>query len=155
MKYNWKIPSFAKGIDPELAVKEFELIEETYGAITAENILKRASDTSSPLHELFEWNDTEAAIAYRKHQARQILNNIQVNVISDGEPKRIDVYEVVVRNNERQYKHVQDFTVQDVINLKNKILKDLTAIQNKMSFYAQFKTAIPKIEELTTLLQAV
>ncbi len=155
MKYNWKIPSFAKGIDPDLVVQEFEEIEKDLGSLTAENILKRAALNNSTLHSLFEWDDTAAAIEYRKSQARQIVNNIQVSVLSNGELKKIDVFEIVIRDNNKSYKHVNDFTVQTLINLKERTLKELLILKNKLSFYDQFRTVVPKIQELTDMLKAV
>lgn len=154
-KYNWKLPSFGKNIDADEAVKELEKIENIYGSLTAESILQASQDANSILHPLFVWDDSEAAILYRKHQARTILNNIQINVISDGEPKKIDVYEIVFRDEKKVYKHVQDFTTQDINNLKGRTLRDLNVLKNKLSFYQQFNEVIPKIEELTALLQAV
>lgn len=46
--------------------------------ITAEAVLERARPPESPLHPLFEWDDTEAAEKYRLYQARVIINEIKV-----------------------------------------------------------------------------
>ncbi len=40
------------------------------GQLTASGILKMAENESSPLHSIFEWDDTKAAREYRLYQAR-------------------------------------------------------------------------------------
>ena len=77
-KYEWRIGSFAKDIDPDLAVAELERIENVYGALTPENILEASKTEGAYLHKLFTWDDQKAANLYRLQQARQILNNIEI-----------------------------------------------------------------------------
>ncbi len=43
------------------------------GLLTAESVVEAAKDEASPLHALFEWDDTEAARLFRVQQARQTI----------------------------------------------------------------------------------
>lgn len=53
--------------------REVDRIYAKYGAVTAETLLSEAENPASPLHEFFEWNDSEAARQYRLAQARAML----------------------------------------------------------------------------------
>ena len=53
--------------------REVDRIYAKYGAVTAETLLSEAENPTSPLHEFFEWNDSEAARQYRLAQARAML----------------------------------------------------------------------------------
>ena len=50
------------------------------GELTAETVLEEAQKTSSPLHSLFEWDNTKAAREWRLQQARVIINYVKVKV---------------------------------------------------------------------------
>lgn len=47
------------------------------GPITASRIVEVAADPDHPLHSRFEWDDTEAARAYRLIQARNLIVRIR------------------------------------------------------------------------------
>ncbi len=49
------------------------LAEERDGVLTPEAVVDAARVKSCPLHKCFEWDDTEAAAAWRLHQARNLL----------------------------------------------------------------------------------
>lgn len=54
--------------------KELErLAKENNGILQPPAVVEAASKKSSPLHSYFEWNDSEAAHAYRLWQARQLI----------------------------------------------------------------------------------
>ncbi len=151
--YEWKMDSFAKGIKPNKAVKELERIENIFGFLTADNILKASTDEDALFHTLFTWDDTEAANLYRLQQARQILNNIEVNVIYDGNPVKIGAYEVVKKDNGRVYKNIETFTPVDVEQVRLQAIRDITILKNKLSFYNDFSKATKKLESAVSLLQ--
>jgi hypothetical protein len=145
-KYDWKLKSFAKGINPDLAVEELSRIENLYGSLTPENILKAAEPEDSVLHPLFEWSNDRAAELYRLQQARTILNNIEVVVVKDGQSRNISVYEVVNLGEGRTYKHIDALTTTDVEQIKKQTLQDLTRVKTKLSFYKDFEVTIKFID---------
>lgn len=56
------------------------LMKKNNDKLTANIIVDDAKSGSSPLHNLFEWDDTEAAIKYRERQARDLLISVRVLV---------------------------------------------------------------------------
>jgi hypothetical protein len=91
------------------------------------------------LHPIFEWDDNKAAYNYRLQQARNLLNNIQMTVISDGEPKELSVFEVTSVSD--GYKSIDTFTPDDIEYIKKNITKELTYLKSKLSLYKEFDKA--------------
>lgn len=50
------------------------------GFITAQTVLDEARAESSPLHEHFEWDDSEAAEQYRLVQARGLIRRYKITI---------------------------------------------------------------------------
>ena len=61
----------------------YDLVEEKDGILTPEQVLIDAKNDKSPLHDFFEWNDTEAAERWRMNQARYLLRSIHVVLKND------------------------------------------------------------------------
>ena len=135
--YAWKIASLAKGIPVEDAVKELDRIKSIYGSLTPENVLDASRLKTAVLHDLFNWDDAKAAEHYRLQQARTILNNIEVKVISDGQPKQIAVYEVIRDNSIQEYKSIQTMTISDITFIKQRTKQELTILKDKLSVYKE------------------
>lgn len=149
-EFNWIMKGLAKGIKPEDAANELSRIQNVYGKITPEVIVREASDKSSPLHSYFEWDDEKAGHRWRVQQARILLNNIQVKVVSDGEERRISVFEVT--NTSEGYKSIDTFTREDVEYVKTDIRSRLKALNEKMKSYNQFDRVR---EHVTAAIEAI
>lgn len=54
------------------------LARQAGGMITAEDVLHDAMDPTSPLHRHFEWDDSKAALEYRKEQARSLIQSVKI-----------------------------------------------------------------------------
>ena len=67
-----------------------QLAENSGGALSPEEVVRAARPASSPIHDQFEWDDTEAAKRYRLMQAGELLR-VSVEVI---EPDGCDPYVV-------------------------------------------------------------
>lgn len=75
-------------------------------ALTASGILEEAMDKNSPLHGLFEWDDTKAAHEYRLMQARQVARRYNITE-ADPAAKLVHVPAVIVDRGDKregQYK---------------------------------------------------
>jgi hypothetical protein len=59
------------------------LMKKNGGKLTADVIVEDAVGINSPLHNLFEWDDTEAARKYRERQARDLLVSVRVLIEED------------------------------------------------------------------------
>lgn len=144
MSYQWKIKGLYKGVEAEAAAAELERIQSIYGKITPDIIVREATDLSSPLHPCFEWDNDIAGDRYRLIQARTLLNNIQVVVLSDGESREISVYEVVSR--EEGYKSIDTFTSENIEYVRIEIKRQLHVLNNKLKLYNNFS----KVRDLIT-----
>lgn len=58
------------------------------GNITAEIIVEDAKRVSSPLHKVFEWDDTTEAHRWRLHKARLLLSNIEIEIVTSKTESR-------------------------------------------------------------------
>jgi hypothetical protein len=146
VKYQWKMKGLAKGLDADQVISELESVEKIYGQLNAENIVDYASNGGCTLAELFEWDDSKAAYQHRLQQARNVLNNLEVKVVSNGKEKNLPVYEVVVSNNERQYKDVTSLSVDEVEQVKTETKKQLQTLRSKLKAYEQFEETISQID---------
>jgi hypothetical protein len=57
------------------------IVEANNGVLNPRAVLERARDTASPLHEYFEWDDTEAAEAYRLAQVGALIRHVRFTVV--------------------------------------------------------------------------
>lgn len=62
-----------KGTDPLVVAELRRLFADNGGALTPEAIVEAARAEESALHDKFDWDDSEAAHAWRIHQARNLL----------------------------------------------------------------------------------
>ncbi len=154
-QYDWKMKWLSKGIPAEAAVKEMERILALHGVLTAQTVLAASTPPDALLHSLFEWEDTRAATQFRLQQAREIINNVQVIVISDGQTRKIDVYEVVNKGTDRTYKDIRMLSDDEILQVKDEILKDLNIVKSKLSLYQRFNSIIPKIQELVNEINTI
>jgi hypothetical protein len=74
------------GVITPSVIKEIVSVQKSQG-LTPYNLVAKARDKQSSLHNLFEWNDTEAGKKYRLFQATSIINYIEVEVKGDLFPR--------------------------------------------------------------------
>lgn len=139
-------------------MEELDSINESFGEINAKNIVACAKNKNSVLHGYFEWNDGVAAEKYRIAQARNLLNNIQVVVLSDGKEKLIKAYETVRRAAPHVPGSVKKFnmmTPADIERVKRIVMGDLRSCATRLSGHDHFDKGIKKINEAIEILQRV
>ena len=134
--YKWKLEGLGKGVDVALVVEELTRLQEVNRILTPEVVVRAAENSESVLHKLFEWDENKAAYNWRLQQARTILNNIEVTIITDGEPREIAVFEVTTRS--EGYKSVDTFTNEDVDFVRASILRQLNTMKSKLKTYKEF-----------------
>lgn len=62
----------------DLLREELAKLEDEEGRVTPEHVVEAASDVSHPLHDYFEWDDSEAARKFRIEQARHLIVRVRV-----------------------------------------------------------------------------
>lgn len=58
-------------------------LETERGHVTPTAIVEDAASSTSPLHPLFEWDDTIAAAKYRLYQARTVLQRLTITITTE------------------------------------------------------------------------
>jgi hypothetical protein len=153
---NFRLKSLLKGIAPEKAYAEVERIRSEYGEITAKILLDVSRNKDSVFHDYFNWNDADAAEKYRLRQARDLLKNIQVNIVSDGEARNVRVYEIVKRKDgEGIYKNIETLTSDDVEYVRQQVVKALMSYRNKLATYDQFKLSVKHLDNAISELEVL
>ena len=56
------------------------IARENNGLLMVDDVLDVAKDPTSVLHKHFQWDDDKAAEAWRKHQARQLIQKVTVTI---------------------------------------------------------------------------
>jgi hypothetical protein len=152
MVYQWKTPGLYK-ISPDVAAAELEECRNPDGVITPSDVVERAKSHDSPLHEIFEWNNTKAANKWRESQARTMIANIMtVMEINEGEEKRtvtVRAYPHINGDGEegRGYKPLK-------VVLENSQDKEYL-LQRAKAELASFQMKYRNLSELTSVLEAI
>ena len=65
------------------AEKKFleKLANQNNGILLVDDVIEAAKDKSCVLHHHFEWDDTEAAKAFRKEQARTLIQRCKITLV--------------------------------------------------------------------------
>ena len=81
-RYYFSVERLYGDLTAEVAAKELEKIQKKKGKILPEYVVEEAENENSPLHDVFEWDDTVAASRFRIQQARDLIRNIQVEIVT-------------------------------------------------------------------------
>lgn len=88
--YEWKDGArFQSGAldDAKQVGDHLELLrKECKGELTPRDVVNDARNPNSPLHSHFEWDDSEAAEAYRLQQARNLIRSVVAIYVDDERP---------------------------------------------------------------------
>ena len=137
MVYSWNKQSYS--ISAEIVGKEFRKIEKQYGTLTSENVLESAKSDDSPLHDIFEWDDTIAA------------NNLKCEVATDEEKTFVvRAYLNVSENKKGSFVNVQSaFENPDSRKLVlERALQELESFKNKYMELSELASVFDAIDLL-------
>jgi hypothetical protein len=67
-----------------IAEKLAQIAKRNGGRLTPDLVVSEARDPDSVLHNLFEWDDEEAAHQHRLFQARQIITSVRVVITTEN-----------------------------------------------------------------------
>jgi len=100
--YSWR-PGVRVPVPAAAAGAELDRLRRA-GPVTPAAVVDAARDPDSPLHPAFCWDDTAAAEAYRRDQARTLLHSIRVTVAGGaGGPPQVVYLSVSTREEGRAY----------------------------------------------------
>lgn len=69
---------------PRWQLAIIDLKKKRGALLKPEEVVQEARDPRSPLHPKFEWRDGKAAQKYRLWQARQLIEQVDVEIVSSG-----------------------------------------------------------------------
>lgn len=114
--------------------------------LTAKALVDANRPANAPLHGAFEWNDTKAAESWREHQARHIINCLEI-VTEEQEPVRA-YFSISVK--EPGYEHID--AILRHTDTRQKLLQtalvELTAFKRKYAQLDELCKVFEAIEEL-------
>ena len=143
-EYQWKAGARIKA-DPETVGRLFDRLDETVG-LNAENVLDSARDENSPIHNEFEWNDTDAAEMYRLSQARHLINCLTVKIIERDDAAPVRAYFKISDDNYEQTKNI--IKVEEKRrSLLEQALSELRTFQRKYSILKELAEVFAEIDK--------
>ena len=147
--------------NPQVIEALTRIAADNAGILRPETVVESARDEDSPLHDHFEWDDAEAAAAYRVRQARDMIRICvsYIDVSPDEKmPVRVFVSLTPDREEDGRGYRVTAQVMSDT-DLRRQLLAD--AKREMLSFKAKYQqltelaevfTAITKIAEDETVL---
>lgn len=96
--------------DDRIIAELSRIAEKNGGLLRPEDVVEEASDPRSPLHDQFDWDDTEAAQKWRLHQARNLIRIcvrfLEVPGSQEKVPCRVWVSLTTDRNSDGGYRPI-------------------------------------------------
>lgn len=100
MRYAW---NRARSVDAQVVGEMVAGLAEAHGGVCPPQALVEASRSpDAPLHRLFEWDDTVAASAHRRQQARMVVRELRVVEVTDEGEQHMQAFVHVIRMDEDQ-----------------------------------------------------
>lgn len=120
----------------------------------AAEVLEDAKDENSPIHEMFKWDDKEAAEKFRVLQASQLLSSlvIKVEIIRGNKTEEIEMpVRVVLKHGYKsggQHEHIKD-----ILNDRERrgmmiemAADELINIQRRFSYLKEFTRVFQEVD---------
>jgi putative cell wall-binding protein len=156
--YSW-IPGsrFGKNLNPTLIGAELEkLIASNHQKLVAENVVETAKNPANPLHPVFEWDDTKAAIAHRISQAQHLLRSVQVTIVTNKGQEITTRMTVTTERHKQPGKHYYSTTEYALSNeeLRAQVLRqallELAAFRRRYAELSELAQVFRVIQKLTS-----
>ena len=119
--------SLSKTITQQQIVSdELIALHKKHKTLSPSIIVQSAKRKKSPLHNLFDWDDTEASQKWRLHQARILIVNAKITVVKNN-PTTIKAFVSLRDKEERKYMHTAQ-----VMEDKALQLQLFTSLENRI-----------------------
>lgn len=100
------------------------LAKKNGGMLQVDDVLIEAQDETSPLHKHFEWDDSVAAEAHRRYQARVLIQRCKITLI-ETEPTKIRAFVSLQSDRETGGGYRLTTTVMSDEMLRAELLRDI------------------------------
>lgn len=149
--YTWSVAAYAAlKVSPQIVGETLAAIEERDGKLEPAAVVEAATPKKSPLHALFEWDNTEAAQLYREKQAAYLIRSIKV-VVEQAVPTTTRAFvSVQVADQPREYKPIDAVLADTAMraSLLQRALRDLRAWQQKYAGLVELAALFKAQEEI-------
>lgn len=129
--------------------ESLQAIYDQRGQLTPALVVDEARPEDHPLHDRFEWNDSVAGEAHRRHQAGQLIRSVKIHDNRDlKRPRHIREFVSVARGNDLPTymptvdAMTDDFTRQLVLQAME---RDIALLKRKYSHLKEFAAAISEL----------
>lgn len=131
------------------------LADSTEGNLTPEAVLNAARVAESPLHKHFEWDDSVAAEAYRKDQARQLIQSYKLHIVDDRGERTLRYYTNVIVEDEHAYRRTEDVIRVDALREQRRmrIVRELNRIRTELETFDSFGEAASAVSAAIEAMQ--
>ena len=148
MVYKWN--KYAYPISADIVGKHFEKIEKEYGKLDRKIVLDSARSEKSPIHSLFEWDDSIAGEKYRLQQATNLIINLDVEVQTEKKPIICRAFVNVTDEKKGTFINVETaFKAEETREVVlDRALRELKAFENKYKNLKEFSELFDLIESL-------
>jgi len=138
-KFKARTGSPFKKKDAQKIGEELEQIKSKEN-LTPSSVIERAKNKKSILHNLFEWDNSEAAEQYRLQQARSIVNHVvEIVVIRGNEVEEKAYFNVVAKDEGNVYVSLTEAI--KVPSYKKQLLRDMeTTMENLLRLIKLFSS---------------
>lgn len=142
---------------------ELDRINKVRGELRPEHVVDESRPSKAVLHPLFEWNDAVAGEKYRVHQARNIINVVQIVEDRDGKPSvKVPAFVNVAQGGytnqaERRYVPIAEAMADDDTRrtLVERCLRKLLCIRDEYRQLVEFSNVWTAVDDLDKSLAAV
>lgn len=136
-------------ITPEV-IDEIVSIQENEG-LTPENLLDQAKNKSSPLYNLFEWDNNRAGNLWRLQQARVLINEVKV-VVNDKTMYAFENVSVTVKDSDasqREYMPIDKIYENPTLReqIVNRALGEVSYWREKYATYNELGNIFNEIDK--------
>lgn len=101
-----------------------KLARQHGGLLKVDHVLEEAKSESSPLHSHFEWDDSVAADAHRRSQARTLIQRCKITLM-DAEPVHVRAFVSLPADRENSGGYRLTSVVMRDDQLKEELLHDI------------------------------
>ena len=141
------------GCSAQDAGELIERLEKENGEVTKESFLNASRPEDSPTHNCFEWDDTKAAEKFRLHQSLNVINAVQVIVVSeekDNKEKRVPAFVKVTTQTAKEQASYNSIS----IALSDKIKREIV-LKNAVKELKSFKQKYSQRKELAKVFEEI
>ncbi len=125
------------------------IAKKSKGLLIPEKVVEEARSEASPLHDQFNWDDTEAARQYRIYQAKNLIRTIVRYAEINGDKRAVRVFVSLTPDREEDGGGYRDV----VAVLSDKSMRR-QMLEDAMNELAAFEKKYANLKELTEVFVA-